>query len=336
MLDILRFWAAIEIALFHARFSDFYHINGYVLADFFFILSGFILGENYFSRSDIRPLQFVKRRFLRLYPLHLLGLIVILLHFLFIKQDIPDYKEGTIYTFFSYVFLTVGLGFRKISDGDWNYPTWAISAEFWANVIFIFYFLRLRKSTVALIGIFGYLLVFSMDGTLDTFFHNYFGFLSSGLVRAIAGLCLGSVLNHVMKQHPYGRYPLWLWSLAEISLIATAYLMLRSPHQPPPINLDFLFIPLFILGIAVFSAQKGIPSLMLTKLRLDILGPIAFAIYVFHRPVIIFIHDILRPEAKLPVFLLILVPMSALIYFLIEKPISQRLMGRVLSERKLE
>ena len=76
-LESLRGLASFFIVILHAGIFapilkiDFI-INGYLFVDFFFILSGFVIAYNYLNKLKDRNqfLFFIKRRFLRLYPLH--------------------------------------------------------------------------------------------------------------------------------------------------------------------------------------------------------------------------------------------------------------------------
>ena len=55
--------------------------NAWLMVDFFFVLSGFVIALNYQGaiRSGASLLEFQYRRFFRLYPLHLVMLLVFLL-----------------------------------------------------------------------------------------------------------------------------------------------------------------------------------------------------------------------------------------------------------------
>ena len=84
-LDGIRGFAALNVMLFHVPCwnKDFYDINfirnGYLWVDLFFVLSGFVISLNYSLISSIRELfRFQCNRFLRLYPLHFIFLIVFL------------------------------------------------------------------------------------------------------------------------------------------------------------------------------------------------------------------------------------------------------------------
>ncbi len=83
ILDGLRGVAAVTVVCFHL-FEAFAtsHIDqrinhGYLAVDFFFILSGFVVGYAYDDRwQRMSAWEFLKRRFIRLHPLVVLGALI--------------------------------------------------------------------------------------------------------------------------------------------------------------------------------------------------------------------------------------------------------------------
>jgi peptidoglycan/LPS O-acetylase OafA/YrhL len=132
--------------------------NGWVAVDFFFVLSGFVIASVYQERiaSAGALVRYVVRRVGRLYPLHLFMLAVLLgLEFAKIYTFGPPYFEGETSwpAFWSNLFLFNGF------DGNaatWNYPSWSISVEIWANLLAGLLILvcgrRVRIGLIVLIG----------------------------------------------------------------------------------------------------------------------------------------------------------------------------------------
>ena len=65
-------------------------MNGGLVVDFFFVLSGFVISLNYLDKINTKNdlIKFQKKRFLRLYPLHILTLLI----FVFIDKQLQDFK----------------------------------------------------------------------------------------------------------------------------------------------------------------------------------------------------------------------------------------------------
>ena len=87
-LESLRGIAALNVAMYHASLvggESFIVTNSFVknadlMVDFFFVLSGFVIAYNYSDRifNFASLTQFQTKRFLRLYPLHFLTLLIFL------------------------------------------------------------------------------------------------------------------------------------------------------------------------------------------------------------------------------------------------------------------
>src|SRR3546814_17181341 len=80
ILDGLRGIAALAIVIFHfmewiyADFSENFIAHGFLAVDFFFCLSGFVIGYAYDNRMEkMGILEFFKRRLIRLHPLVIFG-----------------------------------------------------------------------------------------------------------------------------------------------------------------------------------------------------------------------------------------------------------------------
>lgn len=84
ILDGLRGVAAVMVVGFHIfeAFSGGSHIkqimnHGYLAVDFFFVLSGFVIGYAYDDRwKSMRLGDFIKRRLIRLHPMIIMGMII--------------------------------------------------------------------------------------------------------------------------------------------------------------------------------------------------------------------------------------------------------------------
>ena len=120
--------------------------KGYLLVDFFFVLSGFIMCHVYgpffagsVTGSAFR--QFLKARFARIYPLHLFTLVwAILLFAGVLWTDFPlDAREKSVFDLSAIPAHLVLIQAMGIYPGyTWNGPAWTISVEWWMYVLFPF------------------------------------------------------------------------------------------------------------------------------------------------------------------------------------------------------
>ncbi|BBF79574.1 acyltransferase family protein [Asticcacaulis excentricus] len=139
-LDVLRFLAAGFILLFHFGESaprplgDLIPVlwQGWLATDFFLMLSGFILMRAYGPRlaeQRVSPLSFVSRRILRLWPSHIVALLLLLavVTLATLQGHPPGHAEKyTVSGFFEQLMLVHGWGISQIPG--WNVPTWTLSA----------------------------------------------------------------------------------------------------------------------------------------------------------------------------------------------------------------
>jgi peptidoglycan/LPS O-acetylase OafA/YrhL len=114
--------------------------------DFFFVLSGFVISHAYMDRlGDRGELSvFVVRRLGRLWPLHVVMLLVfVALDFIKILAGgaggasfhvAPFAPPNTISSIWQNLFLVQALGWH--TQLSWNGPSWSISTEFWTYLLF--------------------------------------------------------------------------------------------------------------------------------------------------------------------------------------------------------
>ncbi len=147
--------------------SPFYKF-GSVAVQFFFILSGFIFFAIYREKIFNNKISF-KRFFIlrisRLYPLHLLTLILILILqkiFLIFYSEYYVYPDNSLINFILHFFLIQEWGFNNLFNFEilagFNHPSWSISVEIFAYISFfvicLFYAKDFMQTSVILILIF--------------------------------------------------------------------------------------------------------------------------------------------------------------------------------------
>lgn len=112
LLDGLRGVAAITVVWFHI-FEAFatshldQRINhGYLAVDFFFILSGFVIGYAYDDRwGKMKTKDFIKRRVIRLHPMVVMGAIIGAVMFYWQGCPVWDVSKVTILALFMATFI---------------------------------------------------------------------------------------------------------------------------------------------------------------------------------------------------------------------------------------
>ncbi|SHM80663.1 acyltransferase family protein [Mucilaginibacter sp. OK098] len=163
ILDGLRGVAALAIVGFHFMeivYSDYsknFIGHGFLAVDFFFCLSGFVIGYAYDDRiGKMGVIEFFKSRLIRLHPLVILGSVLGLLAFLFDPfGGHPElYSAGkTILIFLASVFLIPYpvMPDRYFNLFSFNAPAWSLFWEYIANIFYAFILCKLGRRYLLLL-----------------------------------------------------------------------------------------------------------------------------------------------------------------------------------------
>ncbi|MGV3503189.1 MAG: acyltransferase family protein [Adhaeribacter sp.] len=157
ILDGLRGVAALGVVIFHFMewiFPDAsknFIGHGFLAVDFFFCLSGFVIGYAYDDRmGKMGVMEFFKLRLIRLHPLVLLGAVLGLLAFLFdpFAVNAEVYSAGRLMlVFLCSAFL---IPFPVMKDRAFNLiglnaPSWSLFWEYVANMVYGLILCRLSR-----------------------------------------------------------------------------------------------------------------------------------------------------------------------------------------------
>lgn len=167
ILDGLRGVAALTVVLFHC-FETYIpvfgtqHINhGYLAVDFFFMLSGFVIGYAYQDRwARMGMWNFAKRRLVRLHPMVVAGTVIGAALFFFGESGyFPLVASCEPWKFFLCLVLallmipaTPGLDIRGWQEfNSFNGPNWSLTFEYVGNLLYALVFRRLPTSVLGLL-----------------------------------------------------------------------------------------------------------------------------------------------------------------------------------------
>jgi peptidoglycan/LPS O-acetylase OafA/YrhL len=165
-LTALRGVAALFVAAYH--FNQYVlpvvnskwtsaHLRGYLWADFFFILSGFIMTYVYQKQFEtgitIKSfLAFMRLRFARLYPIHLLTLVWLIVLYLIVVKLCHVTLDPVLQSVFNPPSIILHLlmlhGFNTVWSTTWNIPAWAIGSEWLTYLLFPFLVFLMQKKRV--------------------------------------------------------------------------------------------------------------------------------------------------------------------------------------------
>lgn len=185
ILDGLRGVAAILVVAFHlfetySKGPEFQIINhGYLAVDFFFVLSGFVIGYAYDDRWDkMTTWGFFKRRLVRLHPMVIMGGFIGMLLFYFGASPTFSLIDQTSWWGVVLIFLlgcTMIPASANLDIRGWaetyplNGPCWSLMLEYIANILYAVFIRHLGKITLGILVFVFALLTVTLTMNLDPF-----------------------------------------------------------------------------------------------------------------------------------------------------------------------
>lgn len=303
VLDGLRGVAAITVVCFHI-FEAFatshldQRINhGYLAVDFFFILSGFVIGYAYDDRwSKMSTKDFIRRRIIRLHPMVVMGAVLGAIMFYFQGCSVWDVSSVTITALLGATLLNALLipampGHEVRGLGEMfplNGPSWSLFFEYIGNIL---YALIIRKFSTKILA----LLVFIAGCGLATFaIAGPYGDIcagfslteiefTAGFLRVLFSFSAGLLLSRIFRPaHIKGAF--WICSITIVTLLALPRL---GGAEHLWINgLYDTICCVVIFPILVYLGASGKSTDKYTTRLCRFLGDISYPLYTVHYPFI--------------------------------------------------
>jgi len=316
--------------------------HGYLGVDLFFILSGFIIPYVYwqdFERfSGCTYGRFIALRLARLWPAHvavLLAFCGLALGWTLAAGQTPPaafWREAV-----AQLLLVHNWG--AVEQITINIPSWSVSAEFLAYLLFPLYvvlFRRLRSPWVLLAAIVvAMALCFVLITLVLRWPFNEPGPISN--IRVVCEFAIGVALFRLWQS---GRVASAPWPA--IVLLALAGILAIAALTPPRHRLDYAIVLLMAPLILGLVSGHGIVARLLSSRAMVYLGEISYSTYLVHALVIVLLEktvarsEILRSLKDadgLSVLLLAAIALSllggAVLFHLVEKPARHWLRQRI-------
>lgn len=308
LLDGLRGVAALLVVWYHvfegyafAGGGTIESINhGYLAVDFFFILSGFVIGYAYDDRwsKSLTMKDFFKRRLIRLHPMVVMGVVLGVITFC-IQGSVQ--WDGT-HVATSMIMLSVlcslffipalpGAGYEVRGNGEMfplNGPSWSLFFEYIGNIL---YALFIRRLSTRALGVLVVLLgagltafaAFDVSGygnigvgwTLDGV--NFLG----GSLRMLFPFTMGLFLSRIFKPMKV-RGAFWICSAVLLALFSVPYL---EGMEPVSMNgLYEMFCVIVVFPILIWLGASGSTTDKNSTRICKFLGDISFPLYIIHYP----------------------------------------------------
>lgn len=330
ILDGLRGVAALLVVAFHifeahaTSHLDQILNHGYLAVDFFFLLSGFVIGYAYDDRWQQMTLaDFFKRRLVRLQPMVVIGMVIGALGFYF--QDFPMWPViHTVPVWKMLLVMLIGCTLLPVPAAldirGWtemhplNGPAWSLFFEYIANILYALFVRKFSKTALSLLVFLSgaallHLALTSPTGDVIGGWSLEPQQLHVGFARMMypffAGLLLFRVSKLIQVKHAF-----LICSLLVVTILAmprvggSSQLWLNGLYDSLSIILLF--------PLVVFLAASGSVEGKLSARICKFFGDISYPIYITHYP-IIYIYTGWVASTKVP--LRTAYPYSFLVFF---------------------
>lgn len=323
--------------------------HGYLSTSFFFLLSGFILAYLYWRPSgelSTTKRHFWWQRFTRVYPAHLIALLLTVLLMLprfWMDPDAPSVP----------VAVASGLATATLTQAwvpplvpIWSWPTWALSAVVFLYLIMPWLMgalskLSRRQSMILLVLcpvislaptlVF---LWFFPDGGKDSL--NWQIFIGSNPLFWVAHFVAGMLMSRVFAINRFEigwreKPKPWI-SPGDVALIAVLAISLMDPHERPwrHILRHGAVLPLYMLALYDLALGRGFFARLFSLPGMGFLGQLSFSLFIWQNLFLGFgVAMVLAfPDSPAVSFwfaVIGLTVMAMISTFFIEKPLARKL-----------
>jgi peptidoglycan/LPS O-acetylase OafA/YrhL len=346
-----RFVAAMLVVLLHAEITIGFLprlpvksigyivlVHSHLSVDYFFLLSGFILSYSYYAeagsmRGSIN--NFLVARFARIYPVYALGLVLGLMPLLAKHLDAPALiRIGIMTPLLLHAWVPA-------STLLWNVPSWSLSDEALFYLLFPLILTPLtfcRRHILILVGLLSWwaiglvpvvFILIATNGLQSGLSFARWEALNYNPLLNLPEFVLGVVAG-VSFARTKRTWHLPAPDFLLLLLILSIYLILNtSPLTDAPPAKMLVILP-FLLIIVILAYSQGVIAALLGSKLFVALGEISYGIYILHWPVwdwlaFFGITRIFSGWSLLFPYLTILLTISALSYYFIERPLRRKI-----------
>jgi peptidoglycan/LPS O-acetylase OafA/YrhL len=303
ILDGLRGVAAVTVVCFHVfeayatSHLDQKINHGYLAVDFFYILSGFVVGYAYDDRwPSMTVKDFLKRRIIRLHPMVVMGAVVGASIFYLqgcaawdvSKVSGPMLAVATLINA-CLIPATPGVEIRGVGEMfPLNGPSWSLLFEYLGTVLYALFIRKLStKALASLVLLAGCGLaafaIWGPYGDICVGFSLTEDNMLGGSLRMLFSFSAGLLLSRVFKPAQV-KGAFWLGSLAIVVLAAmpriggSAHLWLNGLYETACFAIVF--------PLLVYLGASGKTTDAVTTRLCKFLGDISYPLYMVHYPFI--------------------------------------------------
>jgi peptidoglycan/LPS O-acetylase OafA/YrhL len=262
---------------------------GYLGVDLFFFLSGFIIAYTHArdtaTLAPRRVLHFWGLRFARIYPVHAAVLLAMVLMALAgpLLHVMPHHPENFYWRDLVWNMLLMQ-SWGVSPTVNWNFPSWSISSEWAAYLLFPLLALALariatrRQAVLWLLAetaLFALAYVFFFHGSLDLKFDEG-GFARFAVMRIAFEFPAGALAWKLMTLHDVRRWP---WTALIAAALGVAYVFAGTAAR------DLLVVLACFLAVLAGAVSDTLVARVLGLAPIVWLGEVSYSIYMVHAPI---------------------------------------------------
>ena len=310
LLDGLRGVAALLVVWYHIfegfQFAgnkpviDFIN-HGYLAVDFFFILSGFVVGYAYDNRwgKTLTLGGFFRRRLIRLQPMVIMGAVIGAASFLISGMERWDGTHATLWlTFLAFVCGCLMLPAlprmpREVrGNGEMfplNGPCWSLFFEYVGNIVYALFIRRLSTRLLAVLS-FALCCALTWFAVTDQSGYGSIGVgwtvdsvnILGGLLRMLCPFTMGLLLSRIFKPMKNARGAFWISAALLLAIFHVPYI-----YSDGALSLNGMFEAACIIAVfplVVWYAASGKTTDITSTRICRFLGDISYPLYIVHYP----------------------------------------------------
>ena len=310
LLDGLRGVAALLVVWYHVfegfQFAgnkpviDFIN-HGYLAVDFFFILSGFVVGYAYDSRwgKTLTLGGFFRRRLIRLQPMVIMGAVIGAASFLISGMERWDGTHATLWlTFLAFVCGCLmlpalpGMPREVRGNGEMfplNGPCWSLFFEYVGNIVYALFIRRLSTRLLALLS-FALCCALAWFAVTDQSGYGSIGVgwtvdrtnILGGMLRMLCPFTMGVLMSRLFKPLRQARGAFWTSAALLLIIFHIPYI-----YSDGALSLNGVFEAACIIAVfplLVWYAASGKTTDEASTRICRFLGDISYPLYIVHYP----------------------------------------------------
>ncbi|MDE6271153.1 MAG: acyltransferase [Muribaculaceae bacterium] len=308
ILDGLRGVAAVLVILYH--FGEAFAVNpvtqfmnhGYLAVDFFFVLSGFVLGYAYdkpMASGRLTSGGFMLRRVIRLHPMVVLSVLLGAIAYLIqgsVRWDgtpvPPHMLAGALVLGLVLIPVLPFSGTDVRGNGEMfplNGPSWSLFFEYIGSILYAFWLHRLGKRALWVVVVLsGAGLMAVLLGNMSGFYHLGMGWsladcgFLGGFLRLSFSFSAGLLLSRSIKPRRV-RGSFWICTAVIVALFSCPYV--TADGEPSVLNALYDGVcTLFIFPALVWLGACGQTTDSFSTATCDKLGRLSYPVYIVHYP----------------------------------------------------